>query len=170
MKYDLTPVGSYPHELPMALSTIYGEEDAQYEAIKLMKKEFPTRDVYALTDTYTTDLFLSRFWTVQNLCAGVRHDSGCPFAYTDKIIQWYKDHGIDPRKRTILYTDNLNCEKKNNIIKYVGGRIQTKFGIGTYLTNICEDRPDSVIKLVEVNGQKVRKISDDPTKSIGDIQ
>lgn len=169
MKYDLTPVGSYPHELPMALSTIYGEENAQYEAIKLMKKEFPTRDIYALTDTYTTDLFLSRFWEVQELCAGVRHDSGNPYTYTDKIIQWYKDHGIDPKTRTILYTDNLNTFKKADIIHYVKGRIQTKFGIGTYLTNVCEDRPDSVIKLTHVGTKPVRKISDDPTKSIGNI-
>jgi nicotinate phosphoribosyltransferase len=51
-----------------------------------------------------------------------------------------------------------------------GSRIKCAFGIGTNLTNdIPETTPANiVIKMVEINGIPVVKLSDDPGKAIGD--
>lgn len=46
-------------------------------------------------------------------------------------------------------------------------RIQPSFGMGTFLTNDCGITPlQIVMKLIEVNGEPVAKISDDESKGM----
>ena len=56
------------------------------------------------------------------------------------------------------------------IEQHVAERIKTWYGIGTHFTNDFGDSPalNIVIKLYEVNGVKVAKISDNPIKASGD--
>ena len=130
----------------------------------------------ALTDTFTTDVFLSTFDTFYaKLFDGVRQDSGDPFLFTDKIIQHYKRLHINPSTKTIVFSDGLDVEKAVKIHQYCNGRIRDAYGIGTNLTNDVGVTPlNMVIKLtkgrtsLDKPWRNTVKLSDDNGKRTGD--
>ena len=115
-----------------------------------------------------TDLFLMDFTKLQAMCyTGVRHDSGDPFAWGEKIIAKYEEYGIDPKTKTLLFSDGLDFDKAQEIYDYFKDRINVSFGIGTYLTNdTAVGALNIVIKLQYVNGHPVAKLSDNPAKTM----
>lgn len=170
MKYDLLPVGTYAHEyvemyqginkIPVA----YGN----YYAMKDWYEEYRGDNGTALSDTLTTDLFLLDFdRSMANNFTGVRHDSGDPYEWGEKIIAHYKKFGIDPKTKTLLFSDSLNFEKAQALYDYFKDRINVSFGIGTYCTNNTDvEALNIVIKLQYVNGRPVAKISDAAGKTM----
>jgi nicotinate phosphoribosyltransferase len=75
--------------------------------------------------------------------------------------------GIDPKTKTLLFSDSLNFEKAQAMYDYFKDRVRVNFGIGTYLTNDTEAGAlNIVIKLQYVNGHPVAKISDEPGKTM----
>jgi nicotinate phosphoribosyltransferase len=122
----------------------------------------------ALTDTLGTDLFLRDFNKLQATCyTGVRHDSGDPIEWGEKIIAHYEKLGIDPKTKTLLFSDGLDFNKAQEIFDYFKDRINVSFGIGTFLSNDTdEDALNIVIKLQYVNGHPVAKLSDVPGKAM----
>ena len=170
MKYDLLPVGTYAHEyvemyqginkIPVA----YGN----YYAMKDWYEEYRGDNGTALSDTLTTDLFLLDFdRSMANNFTGVRHDSGDPYEWGEKIIAHYQKFGIDPKTKTLLFSDSLNFEKAQALYDYFKDRINVSFGIGTYCTNNTDvDALNIVIKLQYVNGRPVAKISDAAGKTM----
>jgi nicotinate phosphoribosyltransferase len=90
----------------------------------------------ALSDTYTTDVFFRQFDKMfSKLFDGVRHDSGDPLLFADNVMAHYKKMGIDPRTKTIIFSDGLNYDKVARIAEHCRNRIGMSFGIGTSLTN-----------------------------------
>ena len=122
----------------------------------------------ALTDTITTDCFLRDFdLTRATLFSGVRHDSGDPIEWGEKIIDHYKKLGIDPMTKTLLFSDSLDFERAHKIRAHFDGRILVAFGIGTYLSNDTDETAlNIVMKTTRCNGQDVAKISDTPGKGM----
>jgi nicotinate phosphoribosyltransferase len=122
----------------------------------------------ALTDTLGTDLFLMDFGPLLANCfTGVRHDSGDPIEWGEKIIAHYEKLGIDPKTKTLLFSDSLDFDRAQKIYNHFRGRIKVSFGIGTYLSNDTGTTPlNIVIKLQYVNGHPVAKLSDDWGKSM----
>jgi len=102
-----------------------------------------------LTDTFTTDLFLKNFDAVNaRLFDGVRHDSGDPYLFVDKLIHHYKKLRIDPLTKTIVFSDGLNPREAVSIKEYCEGKIKVSFGIGTNLSNdLGPEALNMVIKL-----------------------
>ena len=79
----------------------------------------------ALTDTFTTGDFFRAFGSkYAKLFDGVRHDSGDPKLFIDKTVQHYKGLGIDPKTKTIVFSDGLNVEKAIELHNYCSGRIR----------------------------------------------
>ena len=123
-----------------------------------------------LTDTFGLDAFLKDFDAkYARLFDGVRHDSGDPKIFADRIIDHYKKLGIDPMSKTIVFSDGLNSDTAIELADYCRGKIKVSFGIGTYFT--C-DLPgiialSIVIKLFMINGLDVIKLSDDDGKNTG---
>lgn len=170
MKYNLKPVGTYAHEY---VQMFQGIEDipvamSNKVALKEWFEEYNGDLGTALTDTLTTDCFLKDFDLMQaTLYSGVRHDSGDPYAWGEKIIAHYEKLGIDPKTKTLLFSDSLNFDKAQEIYKYFNGRVKVSFGIGTFITNdTCEDPLNIVIKLQYVNDRPVAKLSDNPEKAM----
>jgi nicotinate phosphoribosyltransferase len=98
---------------------------------------------------------------------GVRHDSGDPFEWGEKLIAHYQRMRIDPRTKTMVFSDSLNVPLAIRLFEYFRGRSQIAFGIGTNLTNDLGYEPLSiVIKMTRCNGQPVAKISDEPSKAM----
>ena len=106
MKHGVTPIGTYAHEfvqmyqgidsIPLAYTNHY--------AMKDWYDEYQGDNGTALTDTITTDLFLLDFnRAMVNNYTGVRHDSGDPFEWGEKIIAHYKKYGVDPKTKLLLF-------------------------------------------------------------------
>lgn len=169
-KYNLTPIGTYAHEyvqmyqgidsIPLAYTNHYALQD-WYD-------EYKGDNGTALTDTITTDLFLLDFdRSMANNFTGVRHDSGDPYEWGDKIIKHFEKYDIDPKTKTLLFSDSLNFEKAQSIYEYFKDRAKVSFGIGTFMSNdTCEKALNIVIKLQYVNGRPVAKLSDNPSKAM----
>ena len=148
--------------IPLAYTNHYAMED-WYD-------EYRGDNGTALTDTITTDLFLKDFnRSMVNNYSGVRHDSGDPFAWGEKMIAHYKRYGVDPRTKTLLFSDSLNFDKAQRIYDYFKDRVRVAFGIGTFVANDTFAEPlNIVIKLQYVNGRPVAKLSDAPGKTMCD--
>ena len=170
MKYGVTPIGTYAHEFVQMYQGVLGVQMAYTNKVAMEEwfDEYQGDNGTALTDTLGTDLFLRDFTKLQALCyTGVRHDSGDPYEWGDKIIAHYQKLGIDPATKTLLFSDSLNFDKAQAIYNYFKGRIKVSFGIGTYLSNDTYVEPlNIVIKLQYVNGHPVAKISDTPGKAM----
>jgi nicotinate phosphoribosyltransferase len=97
----------------------------------------------------------------------VRHDSGDPYRWADRMIAHYEKLDIDPKTKTLLFSDSLNFEKADALYHAYKDRTQVAFGIGTYISNDTNVDPlNIVIKLQYVNGHPVAKLSDDWGKSM----
>lgn len=163
-KYNVMPIGTYAHEfvqmyqgidsIPLAYTNHCAMED--------WYKEYRGDNGTALTDTITTDLFLLDFnRSLVNNYNGVRHDSGDPYEWGEKIIAHYKKYGVDPKTKQLLFSDGLNFDKAQQIYEYFKDKVKVSFGIGTFCSNdTCVEPLNIVIKLQYVNGRPVAKLSD----------
>lgn len=170
MKYNLKPIGTYAHEfvqmyqgidsIPLAYTNHYAMGD-WYD-------EYKGDNGTALTDTITTDLFLLDFnRSMVNNYTGVRHDSGDPFEWGEKIINHYKKYDVDPRTKQLLFSDSLDFDRAQALYDHFKDKAKVSFGIGTFCSNDTEEEAlNIVIKLQYVNGRAVAKLSDTPTKAM----
>lgn len=170
-KYGVLPVGTMAHEWIMCVGQGNHKHNPAYSnwyALNAWVKEYGVLNGTALTDAITTDCFLKDFQlTFATLFSGVRHDSGDPIAWGEKMIRHYESLGIDPHTKTLLFSDALDFEKADHIFRHFHGRSRVAFGIGTYLSNDTDAEPlNIVMKTTMCNGQDVAKISDTVAKGI----
>jgi nicotinate phosphoribosyltransferase len=170
MKYNVTPIGTYAHEFVQMYQGIDSIPLAytNHHAMHDWYDEYKGDNGTALTDTITTDLFLLDFdRSMVNNYTGVRHDSGDPFVWGEKIINHYKSYGVDPKTKLLLFSDSLNFDKAQKLHDYFCDKTKVSFGIGTFVANdTCVPALNIVIKLQYVNGLPVAKLSDDVGKAM----
>lgn len=170
-KFGLTPVGTMAHEGIMCVGQGNHKHNPAYSnwyALDAWVKEYGVLNGTALTDAITTDCFLKDFQlTYATLFSGVRHDSGDPIEWGEKMIEHYENLGIDAKTKTLLFSDSLNFERADKLFRHFNGRAKVAFGIGTYLSNDTIATPlNIVMKTTLCNGQDVAKISDTPGKGM----
>lgn len=170
-KFNLTPVGTMAHEWIMCTGQGNHKHNPAYSnwyALNAWVKEYGILNGTALTDTITTDCFLKDFQlTFATLFSGVRHDSGDPYVWGDKMLAHYKSLGIDPTGKTLLFSDSLDFERATGLARYFKGKAKVAFGIGTFIANDTDvDALNIVMKVTKCNGQDVAKISDTPGKGM----
>lgn len=169
-KYNTKPMGTMAHEFCMLVGQGYPKQNPAYSNWYMMDswvKEYGILNGIALTDTIGTNAFLSDFkLTFATLFSGVRHDSGDPFEWGEKIIAHYKKLGIDPKTKTLLFSDSLSLEKATEINKYFKNKCKVAFGIGGAWASPKGKELNIVIKTTEVDGQPVAKLSDAPGKNM----
>jgi nicotinate phosphoribosyltransferase len=171
MRYDLKPIGTMAHEWIMGVSALEGLRHANYHALQDWVRVYNADLGIALTDTFGTPAFFDNFNVrLAKLYDGVRHDSGDPVEFAKKVIAHYEKLGIDPKAKTIVFSDGLDINTAIMIDSHVHGKIKTSYGIGTHLTNDFENSPalNMVIKLWSINGIPVVKLSDILGKVMGD--
>lgn len=164
-KYGITPVGTMAHEWIMCVGQGNHKHNPAYSnwyALDAWVKEYGVLNGTALTDAITTDCFLRDFQlTYATLFSGVRHDSGDPVAWGEKMLAHYRKLGIDPAAKTLLFSDSLDFERADAIARHFQGKAKVAFGIGTYLSNdTCVMPLNIVMKTTACNGMDVAKISD----------
>lgn len=170
-KYGITSVGTMAHEFIMTVGQGHLYHNPAYSnwyALDAWVKEYGTMNGIALTDTIGTDVFLKDFQTTfATVFKGVRHDSGDPYAWGDKIIEHYKSLGIDPKEKTLLFSDSLDLTRATELNEYFKGKAKVAFGIGTNLSGPQGiDALNIVCKVAIVNGLDVAKLSDAPGKNM----
>jgi nicotinate phosphoribosyltransferase len=171
MKLGLTPLGTMAHEFLQACQALGPRlRDSQVFAFEAWAKEYRGDLGIALSDVYGMSAFLRDFdMYFCKLFDGARHDSGDPSAWGERLIQHYRINRVDPRTKTLIFSDGLTVPKTIELYRQFKGRCQLAFGIGTNLTNDLGYEPlQIVIKMVQCNGQPVAKVSDTPSKNMCD--
>ena len=175
MKYGMKPIGTVAHEWIMFHGAQFGYSNANYNSYEDWVKVYDGALGIALTDTYTSKVFFDTF-TLKHakLFDGVRHDSGDEYEFTQMAIDTYKKYGIDPKDKTIVFSNALTFPKFKEIADYCKGKIRCSAGIGTNLT--CDTNTPSqniVMKLMKCRMGENRpwvdciKVSDDKGKVMG---
>ena len=166
---QLTPLGTLGHEYMQACQALGPRlRDSQTFAFDKWAQEYRGDLGIAVADTYGTEAFLRDFdMYFCKLFDGARHDSGDPFEWGERLIAHYRRNRVDPRTKTLIFSDQLSVPLAIQIARRFHGRALTAFGIGTNLTNDLGYEPiNIVLKMTECNGQPVAKVSDAPGKTI----
>ena len=169
LEHGLTPLGTMAHEYLQACQAVGPRlRDSQVFAFNTWAREYRGDLGIALSDVCGMEAFLRDFdLFFCKLFDGVRHDSGDPFEWGEKLIAHYAKMRIDPRTKTMVFSDALSVPLAVRLFEYFKGRSHTAFGIGTNLTNDLGYQPiQIVIKMTRCNGQPVAKISDEPSKAM----
>lgn len=168
------PIGTHAHEWFMFHAARYGFKMANAMALENWVQVFRGDLGIALSDTYTSEVFFRQFdKKFAKLFDGVRHDSGDPVEFAERTIRHYTELGIDPRSKTIIFSDALNYAKVERIAAYCRGKIGMSFGIGTNFTNDVGLKPlNMVIKMIQTRPENdewtdVIKLSDELEKHTG---
>lgn len=165
----LTPLGTMAHEYLQAFQALGSRLiDSQKAALEAWTKEYRGDLGIALTDVVGIDAFLKDFDRYfAKLFDGVRHDSGCPFEWANKMIAHYEKMGIDPKTKSLVFSDGLDIPLALELLSAFNDKTNLLFGIGTNLSNDLGVKPLSIVmKMIECNGQPVAKISDSPGKTM----
>jgi len=168
--YGLTPIGTMAHEfLQVGQALDVPLIDSQKRMLQAWVDEYRGDLGIALTDVVGFDAFLRDFdLYFAKLYDGLRHDSGDPFWWAAAAIEHYKKLGIDPKTKTLVFSDGLSLEKAKALYDGLNKDINVSFGIGTNLTNDFDGITplQIVMKIVECNGRPVAKISDSAGKGM----
>ena len=171
MRHAVTPLGTMAHEYLQACQALGPRlRDSQTFGFEVWAREYRGDLGIALSDTYGMQAFFRDFdLYFCKLFDGARHDSGDPFEWGEKLIAHYESLRIDPRTKTLIFSDSLNVPLAISLYKRFASRTRLAFGIGTNLTNDMGFTPlQIVIKMVRCNGQPVAKLSDTPEKTMCD--
>ena len=176
MKFDMKPIGTVAHEWIMFHGANFGYKMANYQAFEAWTQVFDGSLGIALTDTYGTDIFFKNFSLKHaKLFDGLRQDSGDEIEFVNKAIHRYKELGINPLLKTIVFSNALDFPKFEEIAHYCKGKIgMCAAGIGTNLSNDVGCKPANIVmKLMScrMNSKQTWtdciKLSDDTGKHMG---
>jgi len=164
----LIPIGTMAHEWLQAHQALYRVADSQFMALENWAKEYRGDLGIALSDVIGLKYFLHDFdMFFSKLFDGTRQDSGDPYEYGGSMIKHYKNMGIDPKTKTIVFSDGLDFMKAAELVKSFGKSIKVSFGIGTHITNDFDFKAlQIVLKMTKCNGNHVAKKSDSPGKGM----
>ena len=174
MRHNLTPQGTFAHELPMALQAKVGARMCNRAALDVWVNQYRGDLGIALTDTVTTDVLLRDFDSYYaKLFDGVRIDSGDPAEVGERFVAHYQRLKIDPASKILVFSDALNTDKAIALHERFKGRAKVTAGIGTHLTNdVGHKALNIVIKLTHADFGHgpvgLIKLSDEPGKHTGD--
>lgn len=182
MENDLEAIGTNAHELPMVLAALADTDadrlHAPYRVLEDWQSYYSGNLLVVLPDAFGTEAFLSRApdWVAQ--WTGFRPDSAPPIEGGERIMNWWREKGIDPKEKLLVLSDGLDVEAIEQAYRHFDGRVRLSFGWGTNLTNdfsgcATDDRPglepiSLVCKATAANGRPVVKLSDNPKKATGE--
>ncbi len=182
MDTDLEALGTNAHELPMVVAALSKNDEelatAPYRVLQDWHQLYDGNLLIVLPDAFGTTAFLRNApeWVAN--WTGFRPDSAPPIEGGEKIIEWWKSKGRDPKEKLLIFSDGLDVETIIKTYEHFEGRVRMSFGWGTNLTNDfagCATReipalgPISIVcKVSTANGHPAVKLSDNPRKATGE--
>lgn len=184
MDNDLEACGTNAHELSMVVAAIANNEEgiiqAPYQIMQNWQNCYNGNLLIVLPDVFGTESFLHNAPDFVKNWRGFRPDSEPPIIAGERLLQWWRSKGQDPKEKLLIFSDSLDV---NNIIKtyeHFQEKVQMSFGWGTNLTNdfiACNPNPKTqltpiflVCKVVEAGGNPAVKLSDNLCKATGDAK
>jgi nicotinate phosphoribosyltransferase len=170
-RHGLVPIGTMAHEYLQAHQAFgYRLRDFQRMAFDNWVHEFRGDLGIALTDVVGLEAFLRDFdLYFAKLFDGLRHDSGDPAWWGERVLEHYRRLRVDPQTKMLTFSDGLDFAATFALHERFADRAKVGFGIGTHLTNDVGVEPLGIVmKLVRCNDQPVCKISDSPGKTMCD--
>lgn len=176
MKYDLSPLGTMSHQLISFEENVSGVFECNYAVMKKFSDVFDGDNGIYLYDCFGDKVFFSNLSKrMAMMYKGLRVDSGNEEEQTEKIIAKYRELGIAPATKQVVFSNGLNVERAIEIHRYCAGRVQDSYGVGTFLTcDVTGCSPmNIVVKLTKGRITEKRewhdcvKLSCDLTKTLG---
>ena len=181
MDLDLEAIGTNAHELPMVYAALAKDDEellaAPYRVLRDWQRYYGGNLLVVLPDAFGTESFLRRApdWVAE--WKGFRPDSAPPIEGGERIIEWWRARGQDPREKLLVFSDALDADTIEETYRHFDGRVRMSFGWGTNLTNDfagCAPKPNDglkaislVIKASVADGRPAVKLSDNPQKALG---
>lgn len=179
MKHNLTPVGTMSHQLVMFEETVSGVFECNYNVMKKFSDVYDGDNGVFLYDAFGDKVFFNNLSKrMAMMYKGLRVDSGVEEEQIEKIIAKYSSLGIDPVGKQVIFSNGLDVNRALEIHKYVNGRLQDSYGVGTNITcDILGCSPmNIVVKLTRCRITESRewhdcvKLSCDKGKTLGNPQ
>lgn len=179
MKNNLTPVGTMSHQLVMFEETVSGVFECNYNVMKKFSDVYDGDNGVFLYDAFGDKVFFNNLSKrMAMMYKGLRVDSGVEEEQIEKIIAKYSSLGIDPVGKQVIFSNGLDVNRALEIHKYVNGRLQDSYGVGTNITcDILGCSPmNIVVKLTRCRITESRewhdcvKLSCDKGKTLGNPQ
>lgn len=176
LKHNITPIGTMSHQLVMFEETVSGVFECNYNVMKKFSDVYDGDNGVYLYDAFGDKVFFNNLSKrMAMMYKGLRVDSGSEEEQTEKIISKYRTLGIAPEGKQVIYSNGLDVERAIEIHKYVNGRLQDSYGVGTNLTcDIVGCKPmNIVVKLTRCRITESRewhdcvKLSCDKGKTLG---
>lgn len=178
MDTDLEALGTNAHELPMVLAALANTDEELRSA--------PYRVLQDWNRYYGGNLLIvlpGCFWHGCFSCAmrrtGLRigqasaQDSAPPIEGGERIIEWWKSRGKDPREK-LIFSDALDVDTIMKPYRHFEGRVRMSFGWGTNSPMIFAGCAPTTIhglkaislvcKVIDANGRPAVKLSDNHRK------
>lgn len=182
MDNDLEALGTNAHELPMVFAALTDNDDdlktSPYRVLQDWQRYYGGNLLIVLPDAFGTAAFLRDAPDWVSDWTGFRPDSSPPIEAGERIIKWWKEKGVDPQQKLLVFSDGLDVDAIIETYKHFDGRVRMTFGWGTNLTNDfegCAPKPAKgldpislVCKVTDADGRPAVKLSDNPEKATGD--
>lgn len=175
-KHNLTPIGTMSHQLIQFEENVSGVFECNFNVMKKFSDVYDGDNGIYLYDCFGDKVFFNNLSKrMAMMFTGLRVDSGVEEEQTEKIIAKYKSLGIDPRTKSVVYSNGLNIKRAIEIHKFVNGRVKDSYGIGTFLSCDIEnvEPMNIVLKLTKCRITERRewhdcvKLSNDKSKTLG---
>ena len=176
MKYGLTPIGTMSHQLIEFEENVSGVFECNFNVMRKFSDVYDGDNGIYLYDCFGDRVFFNNLSKrMAMMFVGLRVDSGIEEEQTEKIIEKYKSLGIDPSTKQVVFSNGLNIKRAIELHRFVDGRMQDSYGMGTFLTcdvENCEPM-NIVVKLTRSRITENRewhdcvKLSCDKGKTLG---
>ncbi|HHZ08867.1 MAG TPA: nicotinate phosphoribosyltransferase [Rhizobiales bacterium] len=182
MDTDLEALGTNAHELPMVFAALTDTDEdllrSPYRVLEDWQRYYGGNLLIVLPDTFGTEAFLRNApdWVAD--WTGFRPDSAPPIEGGERIIDWWRKKGRDPRQKLLIFSDGLDVDTIIDTHRHFHGKVRMSFGWGTNLTNDFEECApfetnrlnaiSLVCKVSDANGRPAVKLSDNPAKATGE--
>ena len=181
MDTDLEALGTNAHELPMVLAALTRTEAelkaSPYKVLEDWQSYYGGNLLIVLPDAFGTAAFLRDAPDWVTRWTGFRPDSAPPIEGGERILEWWRAKGIDPKKKILIFSDGLDVDTILEAYHHFRGKVRMAFGWGTNLTNDFEgcaphdidglQAISLVCKVTSANGRPAVKLSDNPEKATG---
>jgi len=176
MKYNLVPMGTMSHQIIEFEENVSGIFECNFNVMRKFSDVYDGDNGIYLYDCFGDKVFFNNLSKRMALMfTGLRVDSGVEEEQTEKIIEKYKQLGINPATKQVIFSNGLNIERALEIHRFVDGRVQDSYGMGTFLTcDVVGCKPmNIVVKLTKCRITEKRewhdcvKLSCDKGKTLG---
>lgn len=163
MKHGTSALGTMSHQLISFEENVSGVSECNFNVMKKFSDVYDGDNGIYLYDCFGDKVFFSNLSKrMAMMYKGLRVDSGSEEEQVEKIISKYRELGIDPATKQVVFSNGLDIDRAVEIHKYVAGRVQDSYGVGTHITcDVAGVEPmNIVVKLTRGRITELRKWHD----------